>query len=325
MGLGETHMERESIMTQPRPIEQHGAALLMAMLAAALITALLTTALWRQSNLIQIESTERQKQQGEWLLMGAMDWGRLILREDARSGGADHLSEPWAVPLRESRLSSFLNSSGQTVTDIESIALADQVYLSGGIEDAQGKFNLTNLIQGQELDPQAIARLTRLFALLGLPSAQAPQLAQHLLDSQSAKGRLLRPRTIDDLQAWGWDRAALERLRPHVTILPERSTLNINTASPEVLAATLTGLDLSQAQRLAQIRMRSPWTQTEQAQQAVGNAYDATLMGINSNFFLLHGQIRMGSTKVGKIALVKRENLSVSYLWVLPRNATAQP
>ena len=300
MGLGEAHLEREPIMMTrlpPRPIEQRGAALLMAMLAAALITVLLTTALWRQSSLIQIESTERQKQQGGWLLMGAMDWARLILREDARSGSADHLSEPWAVPLRESRLSSFLNSSGQSMTDAESIALADQVFLSGGIEDAQGKFNLTNLLQGQELDPQAMARLTRLFALLGLPSVQAGRLGRNLLDSQSTQGRLLRPRTLDDLQAWGWDRTALERLKPHVVILPERTPLNLNTASPEVLAATITGLDLSQAQRLAQVRLRSPWTQTSQAQQAIGNAYDSNLMGISSNFFELHGQIRMGSTR----------------------------
>jgi hypothetical protein len=51
---------------------------------------------------------KRSRVQSAWVLTGALDWARLILREDARSGGADHLGEPWAVPLQEARLSTFL-------------------------------------------------------------------------------------------------------------------------------------------------------------------------------------------------------------------------
>ena len=47
--------------------------------------------------------------QSAWLLTGALDWARLILRQDAITGGADHLAEPWAVPLNEARLSTFLS------------------------------------------------------------------------------------------------------------------------------------------------------------------------------------------------------------------------
>jgi hypothetical protein len=57
---------------------------------------------------IEVEAAERVRAQGEWLLNGAIDWSRLILREDARQGGADYIGEPWSLPLAETRLSTFL-------------------------------------------------------------------------------------------------------------------------------------------------------------------------------------------------------------------------
>ena len=74
----------------------------------ALIATLASSMLWQQWRAIQVEAAERARTQSAWILSGALDWARLILREDARNGGTDHLGEPWAVPLAEARLSSFL-------------------------------------------------------------------------------------------------------------------------------------------------------------------------------------------------------------------------
>ena len=98
-----------------RPLSrQRGAALLAAMLTVALVATLAAGALWQQWRTIEVESAERQRAQARWLLTGALDWARVILREDARASGAnagsDHLAEPWAVPLQEARLSSFLSA-----------------------------------------------------------------------------------------------------------------------------------------------------------------------------------------------------------------------
>ena len=117
-----------------------------------------------------------------------MDWARLILREDARTGSADHLSEPWAVPLQEGRLSSFLSAQPGASTESIDPALADQVFLSGRIEDAQGRFNLTNLLRGAEIDTLAVSQLSRLFVMLGLPPEGAPNLADNLRQAQDPKG-----------------------------------------------------------------------------------------------------------------------------------------
>ena len=87
---------------------QGGAALLMALLTVALVATLASAALWRQWRNVEVEAHDRSRMQAGWVLSGALDWARLILREDARAGGPDHLGEPWSVPLQESRLSTFL-------------------------------------------------------------------------------------------------------------------------------------------------------------------------------------------------------------------------
>ena len=325
MGLGAPDLERESVMKSPRDPDQSGAVLLLALLAASLIFAVLTTVLWRQSGLIRIETAERERQQGQWLLLGAMDWARLILREDARTGSADHLSEPWAVPLQEGRLSSFLSAQPGATGESIDPALAEQVFLSGRIEDAQGRFNLSNLLRGADIDSTALSQLSRLLVLLGLPPQGAPALAENVRQALQAKGNLFRLRTVEDLAAWGWSPSAIARLRTQVVMLPERSTLNVNTASPEVLAACIDGMDLNRAQQLTQSRMRTPWTQIAQAQQAIGNGFDTGLHGINSQYFLLNAHLRMGQTPLSATALVKRDNTAVVYQWVLPQNLEAQP
>ena len=90
------------------PSSQRGAALLLAMTLLALVASLAAGMVWQQWRAVQVEAAERSRGQSAWILAGALDWTRLILREDARSGAVDHAGEPWATPLAEARLSSFL-------------------------------------------------------------------------------------------------------------------------------------------------------------------------------------------------------------------------
>ncbi len=80
------------------------------MLTVTLVATFAAAALWQQWRSIEIETAERARVQSAWILIGALDWSRLILIEDynANPGGSDHLAEPWAVPLQEARLSTFL-------------------------------------------------------------------------------------------------------------------------------------------------------------------------------------------------------------------------
>ena len=88
------------------PSGQRGAALLTAMIIVTLVATLAASMVWQQWRAVRVEAGERAREQSAWILAGALDWAKLILREDAPQ--MDHLGEPWAVPLAEARLSTFL-------------------------------------------------------------------------------------------------------------------------------------------------------------------------------------------------------------------------
>ena len=147
------------------------------MLTVTLVATFAAAALWQQWRSVEVETAERARVQSTWILTGALDWSRLILREDGRAGGADHLAEPWAVPLNEARLSAFL------AVDKNASETEREAFLSGQVIDLQGKLNVNNLIEGNSLSATALASFSRLFELLGLPKEQLLTLASSLLEA----------------------------------------------------------------------------------------------------------------------------------------------
>ena len=153
---------------------QSGAALLTAMLTVTMVATFAASALWQQYRSIEIEKAERGRAQINWLQTGSLDWARLILRilgvADSKPDGdkTDNLTEQWAVPLEESRLSAFLaadknNTGGMTVE--ESL----DAFLSARIIDAQSKMNVFNLIETDGVEsPNDVAAFKKLFDHLGL-------------------------------------------------------------------------------------------------------------------------------------------------------------
>jgi len=143
--------------------KHHGAALLTAMLTVVLVASLASAMLWQQWRGVEIEAAQRTRVQSAWILTGALDWARLILREDARQGGADHLAEPWAIALAPARLSTFLAAQqGQTVV-ADSSEGVEEAFLSGHIEDLQARLNVSNLlVNGKPVlfEPRKVIELT---------------------------------------------------------------------------------------------------------------------------------------------------------------------
>lgn len=304
------------------PAPQRGAALLSAMLTVALVATFAAGALWQQWKSIEVESAERQRTQARWLLTGALDWARVILREDIRSGDtqrpSDHLAEPWAVPLQEARLSSFMaalpDSSGSTPDDER---LTQQVWLSGQISDAQGRLNVTNLLQGDQLDAKSILAFERLLQVLELPSTTLNQLTQGLMAAHKATGDApLMPQTLAQLSWLGLPPQTLRTLAPHVTVLPARTPVNINTASVQVLHASVPGLSLPDAQRLVQQRERQHWASLEAFQKALGRPISLSdTHSVSTQHFEVLGRLRMPQTDLQERSLVKREGQDLKVLW----------
>jgi general secretion pathway protein K len=297
-----------------RARRQRGAALLVAMILVTVVSTLAAGMVWQQWRAVEVEAAERSRTQSAWILNGALDWARLILREDARTGTVDHLGEPWAVPLAEARLSTFLAAERSENADD-----APEAFLSGDIADAQSRFNLRNLIDGEgKVDKAQLLVLQRLMASAGLSSGLADQVAnglrQALANPPEAQAPLA-PRGIDQLGWLGVDEAARAKLAPWIVLLPVASTkINLNTAPREVLAAVI-GVDVGSAQRLVQTREQRPFNEVGDAQQLLpttGNPapkFDGT--GVSSNYFEVHGRLRLGTQVLEERSLVRRDQREV--------------
>lgn len=302
-----------------RRLRARGAALLTAMLTVTLVATFAATALWQQWRSVEIETAERARAQAGWILLGALDWSRVVLREDARSGGPDHLAEPWAVPLQEARLSSFLAAEANVSQVDDASTETANAFLSGEIIDLQSRMNLRNLLQRGE---QADKAFERLFERLGLPQATLQQIVIGLRDAEAAGSNAqsaapLMPRTLVQLGWLGVAPAVSARLEPHVTLLPEPTPVNLNTASAEVVWASIEGLDWARANQFVQAREASPARNVAQALARLGITSDIprTHLAVSSSFFEIRGRLRLGETLVSERSLVQRKGWNIATLW----------
>ncbi|WP_338416796.1 type II secretion system minor pseudopilin GspK [uncultured Sphaerotilus sp.] len=312
-------------MTRPcaPAARQRGAALLTAMIIVTVVATLASGMVWQQWRALQVEAAERAQTQSEWVLQGALDWTRMILREDAREGGADHLGEPWAAPLAEARLSTFLAADRSMAED------APDAFLSGRIVDAQSRYNLRNLIQQGKVSRSELQTLERLCGFLGLNGDVAPRLAEALrratpgsateapADTGTTTTTLpLMPASVEDLGWLGLDAATVQRLKPYVVLLPRETPVNLNTAPKEVIAAVLPGIDLATAERLVQSRLRDPLKSPADAKTVLGERAltDARRVSVNSNYFIVYGALRLDQVTVAQRSLLERNGRDVRAL-----------
>lgn len=301
---------------------QSGAAILSALLLMTLVASLAIGTLWQQWKVTEVERHERNRQQAQWILHGAIDWARVILVEDGRGSRHDHLDEPWALPLQEARLSSFLAADGNT----EATHFLGQVFLSGRIEDMQGRLNLRNLLHRDDLSRPDIEIAERLFALLDLPTPLVQELAQrlHQAHKESSKEKSAEdrassflPQRTEQLVWLGLSEQQVARLAPHVTLLPERTPLNLNTASAELLHAAVGQLSLGDARSLVQRRERQAWRDMVQARNAFGPlaGLNPEQHSVNSRYFRITGLLRLDDLQFSQQALMQRDGLRVRVLW----------
>ena len=287
--------------------QQRGSAVLLAMLVLAAAATLVISTLWQQSALIRETENERAYAQARWLLRGAIDWAGIILREDARTTSVDHRGEPWAVPLADTRLN---EDDGRPAA-----------YLAGTIDDEQAKFNLRNLLKGADLNPAELQSLRRLLGALRIEESLADKIGERLLAADRARSSepAIGLAYVDDLLRVGLTPEQVERLKGFVTILPEPTLLNVNTASAEVLTARISGLELTDARRIVAARDRAYFKDMGDAMQrlreAVPGAAD-TGLAVTTRYFSVDGIVSYGPARVAAHALVRRDPVSLEVLWM---------
>ena len=316
-------------MTRHRSLpRQRGVAVVTALLLTTLAITIVASLFWQQQ--VQVRSIENQRLQlqKQWILRGALDWASLILRADAYTSSVDHLGEPWAVPLEETRLDQYVEN-GRTDAD------ASDATLSGSIVDAESRYNLTNLASGGKVNPVEVATFQRLLGLLQLNPALAQATADAIAAgqakptsagdgvSQSQSGtRPMAFEYVQDLLAVpGFDVNTVNTLKDYVTILPNPTPINVNTASAEVLAAQIDKLSLTDASALTASRDGGVYFRSisDFNTQLAARTSAATPSNISvvTSFFLVNGKVRLSRAAMDMQALVERtNNRSTRVIWI---------
>ncbi len=311
-----------------RPDRTQGAAMLTALLTVSLVAIFASQAAWQQWRSLEIETADRSRLQAGWLLAGTLDWARARLREDGLNGGpVDHTSEPWAQAVLDMPLTDLGMAASQR--DAGAGAGAEPVVLwSQQLSDAQGKLNVLNLVDGQRISPTWLRVFEKLFEVMQVPSEQLAVLSFQLLQAQAALGAPgsggdaalasapLLPQHITQLVWLGLTPQTLDALAPHITLLPARSPINLNTASAEVLQAVQPEFSAADARALIAQRQRKPL-------QSVTELGDKTARGegqcsVSSRFFEMYAEVRQGPHSIAENALLQRDGPMVRTLWRQP-------
>jgi general secretion pathway protein K len=293
-----------------RPWRQRGVAVITALLLTTLAISIVASLFWQQ--------------QTKWILRGALDWSTLVLFQD----GIDHreytsLDQVWATPLAETRLDQYVERERVEGENFDA-------SLSGNITDACSRYNLRNLaktrghpeedqvailgrlLRNVQLDP-GLARRIAVYVAAGMPvGAEPPDKDTPAAPVTGAPVKILQ---VEDLLAvQGVTPAIVERLRPFVTVLPETTLVNVNTAPPEVLAAVVPDLSMSEANTLIVRRKQAPWRDISYFATDVTHGQKSTLPGVavHSEWFLVDTRIRLDRAALDAQALIQRSSSMVA-------------
>jgi general secretion pathway protein K len=354
----------------PQQRKQRGVAVVTALLLTTLAITIVASLFWQQQ--VQVRSIENQRfqLQKKWVLRGALDWARLILREDERnSPGLDHLGEPWAVTLRDTQLDQYVEN-GQGDTD------SSEASLSGQITDAQSRFNLNNLALNGLVDAREVAVFSRLLNNLRMDSMLSQGVATMIASTQqkmiaqsgssgvssgSTPGetgvgtntgtgsgtspnnstsngtgfgvtntnsassnalpevQFMRFSQFDDLlEAPGFTPEMVMKLKDFVAVLPQKTALNLNTTSKEVMAARLNispsdaaliviGRDRAYFRDKSDFENRFPDKLTAESKKDVK---------FETSYFFVNGKVKLSRSALEVNALIERTPMSTKVLWI---------
>lgn len=301
---------------------QRGIALLTAVMIVAIAAAVAVKIAFAHQ--IWFRQMENVGDRGatDLLRRGALHWASVALLEDAAQNSIDHLGEVWAQ-----RLPTLPVDGGA---------------ISVSIEDAQGRFNLNNLVQNNARSQPDFEVFWRLLQNLRLD----PNLANAVVDWIDPNSDVSSPggaedidylnlktpyraanqplASVDELRlVRGFDAKTLQTLLPFVTALPPaagRTPINVNTAKPEVLAA-VANKDLAWAQReadnLRDTPMRNPGEVAKLLQLPAGAA--PPLTDVKTSFFLITLDTSIGRHQRQTVALMQRDGKGTNWIWHKPQ------
>jgi general secretion pathway protein K len=293
-------------------IRQRGVALITAMLIMALVTTLTFSLEWDNSLDLRRTYVSMYREEAIQAALGAESWVLTILRQDAQDSSTDHLGEIWASELPVLPL----GGPGDSI----------QGEIYGEIQDLQGRFNINNLVDAKgEVDQPSLEHYQRLLLALGLDPRLAGITADWIDADQNAGfpdgaedpiytgfTPPYRPpnqiiTSTSELAALdGMDKPTLDVLLPHITALPGRTAINVNTATAPVLQSLDPNMTAADVEGLLAQRGETGFADLNNVFSALVEPEVLNQLAETSDYFRLKVIVRVDTVRITFFSLMER-------------------
>ncbi|MFT6029310.1 MAG: general secretion pathway protein K [Oleiphilaceae bacterium] len=297
------------------PSKQKGVALMLVIFVFALVSILAVGMYNRQHIFVQTAGNVMAQAQAYQYAIASEVYGKRLLKAD------------WDEDKEK----------GELVDDLEQVQNSillpvEEAFLEAQFNDVQGKLNINDLVNlSGNVNAIMKDRFDRLLKRLAIETIKVEVIIDWLDENQDPQGfegiedgeylsqdppyrnagqsirdiselRLLPNVSNEDFQ----------KILPHVTVLPMgRATINVNTATEEVLQSLTATLSDSQAKTLAEQKEEKPWKTLADFQSdplISTSGLTADYLGVNSEFFEIATRITLSDRVVRLVSLIYRNS-----------------
>lgn len=294
--------------------QQRGIAMITALMIVAIAVTITASIFVQQRYSIRLTNNFQDLEQAYQYAYAAEELAGVWLARDAKENEHDSLFDFWAsddLPPFE-----IDDDDGNAIGEVKM-----------AIEDMQGRFNINNVFDVKKNEPRQ--QLVRAFQLLlqetGVPTSFShsvldwidPDDETYVNGAESTYYLALDPpyragnkllvdssellaMKMDGVEKQEDKAEKLEALFFHTAALPTPTAINVNTASSEVLISA--GMLARQVDMLMNYRQANPIPDKATLNTGISglglSAETQSLLGVESNYFRLYGQVRLGKSRL---------------------------
>lgn len=292
------------------PKRENGIAVVSAMLLATLVVSIASAMVFNQQRFINRLENHFSATQARWMIEASIHWSRAILAEDAKSGSVDHFKENWAIrlpatPFEGGTISGFITDE-QQFCNFNNATLADTTN-RGGSKFFKRLLTSLNISTGA-LD--ALIDWIDVDSDITYPyGAEDAHYLTQPIPYRIANQPLTEIGNLSRVQ--GFTDENITRLKHYCVALPEKTPVNINTVSPELLGLMVPELSEFELQTIIVARNAHPIESIAEINKQLEQK-KITLseidFSVGSRFFLVTSQTQFGKSTITAEALLKRDD-----------------
>ncbi len=295
------------------PRRQRGVAIITALLIVTIATTVSITISTRLQLDVRRTGNLIAQDQAQFYLLAAEEWSQRILRQDKQDSTSDSLDEAWAIELPPIPV--------------------DGGSIQGRLTDLHACLNINSLVQGNAIDVTTKERLSQLFRRLGVKGDPSQAIADWIDSDQETTNpngaedgyylNLQVPyrtantplHSVSELRlVKGFEESETFRLvEPYLCAFISNGgniSINVNTASAEVLQSLSAEMSDSMAANIIERRNEEPFTDLKEftSFDNLGTIIKNTdKLSTSSDYFLLRTQAIIGQANKIMYSVIYRD------------------